>query len=268
MRPAKITFPEEFLESSDGITLPKKISCEACRSGAGLDFDFTMAFQAIVDLDTKSIFSQEALVRGKNQESAGSILSKVNDKNRYQFDQACRVKAIELASRLGIDSFLNINFLPNAVYRPETCIRTTLDASKQFSFPQSKIIFEITEGEEVTNPEHIISIFREYKNIGFLTAIDDFGAGYSGLNLLSKFLPDLIKLDMALIRNVDQNKNAQIIIKNIMNMCNELEVNVIAEGIETQEELNVLRDSGIRYYQGYLFAKPSWESLAIVTYPN
>ena len=96
----------------------KKMNCSECMEGAGLDFAFTMAYQPIFDLDNKNIFAHEALVRGINNESAYSILSKVNDENRYRFDQACRVKAIELASRLSMKTFLSINFLPNAIYNP------------------------------------------------------------------------------------------------------------------------------------------------------
>ena len=88
----------------------KKMNCSECMEGAGLDFGFTMAYQPIFDLDHKKVFAHEALVRGTNGESAYSILSKVNDENRYRFDQACRVKAIELASRLKMDSLLSINF--------------------------------------------------------------------------------------------------------------------------------------------------------------
>ncbi|MDZ4728026.1 MAG: EAL domain-containing protein [Leptospira sp.] len=260
------SFPKEFLEVSDGKTIPRKLSCLACKDGAGLDFEFTMAFQPIIDATNKKVYSQEALVRGLNQESAYHILSNVTEKNRYLFDQACRVKAIELASRLKIDSYLNINFLPNAVYRPESCIRTTLEASKTFLFPANRIIFEITEGEEVIDHAHIVSIFKEYRNMGFLTAIDDFGAGYSGLNLLAKFPPDIIKLDMELIRDVDKNKTAQIIIKGMMNICNELNILVIAEGIETISEYTTLLDLGIRYYQGFLFAKPTFENLSPINY--
>src|SRR5690606_6996994 len=95
------------------------LSCAQCRSGAELGFAFTMAFQPIVDIRTRQTFAQEALVRGVQGESAGSILAKVSEQNIYQFDQACRVKAIEMASRVGVDSLLSINFYPNAVYRAE-----------------------------------------------------------------------------------------------------------------------------------------------------
>ncbi|MFN3492374.1 MAG: hypothetical protein ACK40V_09165 [Anaerolineales bacterium] len=117
------------------------LSCAECAAGAGLGFDFSMAFQPIVDTTYRTIFSYEALVRGPNNEPASWALSQVHERNRYRFDQACRVKAIKTASELGMQTFLNINFLPNAVYQPETCIRTTLKAAKEYRFAVEKIIF-------------------------------------------------------------------------------------------------------------------------------
>ncbi|TGK99875.1 EAL domain-containing protein [Leptospira levettii] len=227
-----------------------------------------MAFQPIIDWNQKKIYSHEALVRGTQGESAYSILSKVNQTNRYQFDQSCRIKAIQLASQIQIPAFLNINFLPNAVYQPETCIRTTLEASREYNFPLNRLVFELTEGEEVQDHNHIINIFKTYQKYGFLTAIDDFGSGYSGLNLLAKFQPDLIKLDMELIRNIHANSVARKLTKAIADVCHEIGILVIAEGVETVEELKVLVDMGINLYQGYLFSKPAFESAGEIQFPS
>jgi EAL domain-containing protein (putative c-di-GMP-specific phosphodiesterase class I) len=240
----------------------QSIGCAECATGAGLGFDFTMAFQPIVNTTTKEIFAQEALVRGLNEEPASNILGRINDANRYRFDQACRVKAVQLGAKLNIKSFLSINFLPNAVYRPELCIRTTLEAAETFGFPVDRIIFEITEGEKIKDHAHLREIIQYYRQQGFLTAIDDFGAGYSGLNLLAEFQTDLVKLDMGLIRHIDQNKGRQAIVKGIVQVCNELEIKVIAEGVETYEELSILQSFGIELFQGYYFAKPKFQGLA------
>jgi EAL domain-containing protein (putative c-di-GMP-specific phosphodiesterase class I) len=219
-----------------------------------------MAFQPILNVVTGVHFAYEALVRGVNGESAASILGRVNDSNRYRFDQACRVKAIELASKLGlltiVDCKLSINFLPNAVYRPETCIRATLEAARLFEFPPERLMFEVTEGERVDDPEHLKSIFREYERQGFTTAIDDFGAGYSGLNLLAKFQPNVLKIDMALTRNIDSDPVRVAIVEGIVLVARRLDITVIAEGIETVGECRALMDLGVELMQGYLFARP------------
>lgn len=243
----------------------KSLTCKECRDGAGLDFDFTMAFQPFVNLANGELFGYEALVRGPNQESAGEILGKVNDSNRYQFDQACRVKAIELASTLGLQGVLSINFLPNAIYQPATCIRATLEAAKERNFPTDRLMFEVTEGERVGNHAHLTAIFKEYKRIGFITAIDDFGAGFSGLNLLAEFQPDYIKLDMALTRNIDKDRVRRAIVHGIMETCRELQLGVIAEGVETVGECLALQDEGVSLFQGYLFAKPGFQHLPQVS---
>jgi EAL domain-containing protein (putative c-di-GMP-specific phosphodiesterase class I) len=189
------------------------------------------------------------------------VISRVNDKNRYLFDQLCRVKAISLASKLNITSMLSINFLPNAIYVPERCIRTTFEAAKQYDFPSDRIMFEFTEVEKMDDTEHVKRIVDYYQSLGFKTAVDDFGSGYSGLNLLADFQTDIIKLDMALIRNIDSNKVRQSIVKNCLTMFNELNITTLAEGIETYDEYAWLRDAGIELMQGYYFAKPGFESL-------
>ena len=242
--------------------------CSACRDGDALDFEFSMAFQPIVDLRDNSIFAYEALVRGCDGSGAAAILGKVNEQNRYAFDQACRVKAVELASRLKIPCFVSINFLPNAVYQAATCIRATLEAARRFGFPTERLIFEITENEELVDKEHLKNIIREYRRKGFKTAIDDFGAGYSGLNLLAEFQPDIIKLhDMALVRSICTDPVRQAIVQGILGVCKALKIDVIAEGVETHAELQQLLTLGINLYQGYLFAKPEYETLPKVNWP-
>ncbi|MBC7697329.1 MAG: EAL domain-containing protein [Bacteroidia bacterium] len=241
----------------------KPQSCSGCSNPNVLDFDFEYAFQPIVHLGKKTIYAHEALIRGVNGESADTILSKVNLHNVYKFDQACRVKAVKTAAELKFDSLLSINFMPNAVYRPELCIRTTLEAAEQYNFPAENIIFEFTEGEKI-DTNHLRGIIAEYKKLGFKTAIDDFGAGYAGLSLLVKFQPDIVKIDMELLRNIDSDKPRQIVVNALVRMCHELQVEVLAEGVETMSERDYLADQGINLMQGYLFARPAFKSIGIV----
>src|SRR5262245_31459396 len=115
-------------------------ACSGC--GGSLGFDFTMAFQPIVDVAAGSVFAYEALVRGANGEGAWDVLSRVNAENRYAFDQRCRTKAVGLASELGMNAMLSINFMPNAIYEPRNCLQSTLKASEAVGFPVERIIFE------------------------------------------------------------------------------------------------------------------------------
>ncbi|AUZ44249.1 EAL domain-containing protein [Pseudomonas orientalis] len=238
--------------------------CVGCQQSEPLGFDFAFAYQPIVDLRDRSIFANEALVRGTQGEGALSVLAHVNETNRYRFDQRCRTQAIAGAAALGMQTYLSINFMPNAVYRPELCIRSTLEAARAHNFPLDRLIFETLESEHVDNYRHLTNILREYRQFGFKTAIDDFGAGYSGLNLLADFQPDLIKLDMALIRDVDQDRVRQVIVRGIVTICEQLGVTVIAEGIESAGERDFLSDCGIFLMQGYWFARPAFNALAKV----
>lgn len=245
----------------ESVTKFKSVGCNDCRNLDQLGIKFTMAFQPIVNFKDKTIFGYEALVRGPNKEGAHFILSQVTDDNRYKFDQAIRVKALDLAKKLNLEGMLSINFLPNAVYRPETCIRATLEAAEELNFPTNRIMFEVTEGEKVIDHDHLKKIFVEYKKQNFTTAIDDFGAGYAGLNLLADWQPDVIKLDMSLTRNINNDRVRRSLVFGIIAVCKELSIQIIAEGIETKEERDTLYSQGVYLFQGYYFARPGFESL-------
>ena len=226
-----------------------------------------MAFQPIVDIRDRSVHAYECLVRGKDGSSAASVLAQVTDRNRYTFDQTCRVTAVEMAAKLGITCFLSINFLPNAVYEPAACIRATLAAARFHNFPIERLIFEFNEGELPLDRKHLKKIVTEYKRQGFKTAIDDFGAGYAGLTLLADFQTDIIKLDMDLVRDIDQDVVRQTIVRNVLTMCDSLHIEVVAEGVERVGEMTALHSLGVYLFQGYLFARPGFEVLPAVHWP-
>lgn len=237
--------------------------CQGCRSD-GENFDLAMAFQPIVDCETGDPFAFEALVRGSNGEGAAEVLSRVTPENRYAFDQQCRVAAIKGAVEAGIldsGARLSINFLPNAVYSPAACIQLTLKTARDVGFPADRLIFEFTENEQMIDTDHVRSIVASYRKMGFTTAIDDFGAGHAGLGLLAKFQTDLIKLDMDLIRSIDESEPRAIIVSGVVAIAGALGIAVIAEGVETVGEYNALREIGIRYMQGYLLARPGFKRL-------
>ncbi|ONG55517.1 diguanylate phosphodiesterase [Pseudoroseomonas deserti] len=232
----------------------------------------SMAFQPILRCDEagQGLYAYEALVRGPAGESAASVLARISDENRYSFDQRCRVTAIELATRLGLlatPAALSINFMPNAVYEPRACIRASLDAAERVGLPRDRLIFEFTETEAMADPAHLLRILASYRAMGFRTAIDDFGAGHSGLSLLAEFQPDTVKLDMALIRGVDRDRPRQIILRHVAALCAELGCAVVAEGVETAAEFHMLRQLGITLFQGYLLGRPGFEQLPVPVPP-
>lgn len=239
------------------------MSCQNCNPQQ-LGIEFSMAFQPIVQRTQQTIWGYESLVRGMDNQPAGFILNQIDATKIHSFDQVIRTKAIRLAHQLHFNEILSINFMPNAVYKPENCIRSTLAVCDELGFDKKRIMFEVTEAEKITDHAHLKNIFTEYKKHQFLTAIDDFGAGYSGLNLLAEWQPDIIKLDMNLIRDIHSNKTKQLIVKSILDVCDGLNIRVIAEGVETHDEYAALADFGIELFQGYYFAKPQFESLPAV----
>ncbi|WP_290842930.1 EAL domain-containing protein, partial [Henriciella sp.] len=175
---------------------------------------------------------------------------------RREVDAALVAGHAEAAPRL------SINFLPNAVYEPRACIRQTLGVAMETGFPLERIMFEFTENERL-DTDHLLHILRSYRSMGFVTAIDDFGAGYAGMNLLAAFQPDYIKLDMDLIRGIDSSDPKKIIVDGILNIARKLDVTPICEGIETKGEFETLRDMGVGLMQGYYFARPKIGALAV-----
>ena len=233
-------------------------SCDGCRNGSGLDFDLKIAFQPIFDCEADVPFAYEALVRGPHGESARWVLDQIHDGNRYAFDQECRVAAIRTAVAAGLldgPAKLSINFMPNAVYSPQACIQLTLKTASETGLPTDRLIFEFTENEQV-DTAHARDIIDAYAALGFATAVDDFGAGYSGLGLLANLKTDIIKLDMELIRGIDVSEPRRQIVRATVSLLREMGRVVVAEGIETASELEVLRDLGVRYVQGFHIAKP------------
>jgi EAL domain-containing protein (putative c-di-GMP-specific phosphodiesterase class I) len=240
------------------------VSCAGCTTSPQLDLDVSMAFQPIYDAAADRVWGYEALVRGVGGEGAAVVLAQVSPEQRYRFDQACRVKAIELASQLFPTPEtlkLSINFMPNAVYEPAACLRATLRAAELHGFPLTSIMFEFTEDEKVDDTEHLTGIIGEYRRRGFMTAIDDFGAGHAGLGLLVEFQPDLIKIDMAIVRGIDTNPARQAVVAGIVHIAASLGITVLAEGIETEGEYRALTTLGIHLFQGYWFARPAFEAL-------
>jgi EAL domain-containing protein (putative c-di-GMP-specific phosphodiesterase class I) len=238
-------------------------ACADCRNDMSVPFEMKMAFQPIVDLSAQRVWGYEALVRGPNGEPAGTVLSQVSDEMRYRFDQAARVLAIETAGKLftDTDTRLSINFMPNAVYEPSACIQKSLAAAKRAGFPHRNLMFEFTENERMLDVAHVRKIIEAYRKLGFLTALDDFGAGYAGLGLLAKLQPDLIKIDMEVLRDIHLSRAKQVIVAGIVGIARELEIRVLAEGVECAEECTILRAAGISLFQGYHFAKPALMAL-------
>ncbi|MCL5050721.1 MAG: EAL domain-containing protein, partial [Firmicutes bacterium] len=138
----------------------------------------------------------------------------------------CRVRAIETAAQIKLPAKLSINFMPNAIYEPETCLAKTLQTAQKVNFPHQDIIFEVTEHEKVENH-------------------------------------DLLKLDMKMIRNIHVDRVKQAIFNGIHRVAQDLGIVLIAEGVETLEEYAFFKHAGVDLQQGYFFARPALEHAPI-----
>ncbi len=229
---------------------------------------FSFAFQPIINVEAGKIESFEALVRGANGESAGQVFQQVPEAKKYYFDELLRTEAIPLAMKLGVTCHLNLNLLPRCIEVSKTAISSTIEIAEKIGFPTEHIILEVTESEIINDAERFSHAVNHYRNFGINFAIDDFGAGFSGLNLLAEFQPDSIKIDMYLVRNIDSDGPRQAIVRGIIRTCQDLGIDIIAEGIETDDEYQWLFDEGIELFQGYFFAKPGFEHLPSPFFPN
>ncbi len=228
------------------------------------DFEFSFAFQPIVNATTHEVVAFEALVRGPGGESSADVFSRVSRSNLLHFDQACRLKAIQLASRLNLQKNLNINLLPKSIFLTGLNIRTTLQASLECGFPIENIIFEVSETGRLQDYRRMINIFKNHREYGFQTAIDDFGTGYSGLRLLVEYQPNFIKLDRNLIADIHEDHVRQAIVQAMGLVCRQLSIEMMAEGVEKAEEYRWLHTAGVNLFQGYYFARPTFEALGDV----
>ena len=226
-----------------------------------IGFEFSFAFQPIVDVRSREIVSFEALVRGPHGEPSASVFAQVPKYNFPRFDEACRLKAIYLASQLKIQNRLNLNMSPQSIYEVDLNITATFQASIHSGIPVGNIIFEVLETENLTDQRNLLKYLRILQDFGFRTAIDDFGAGYSGLNLLVQYQPNYIKLDRTIISNIQHDCIKQSIFSGVRQICKDLSIEIIAEGVETADEFHWLNEAGISIFQGFYFARPAFEAL-------
>ncbi|MBL7479416.1 EAL domain-containing protein [Legionella bononiensis] len=216
--------------------------------------------QPIVHKETLEPYGFECLLRGNINNSIISPsdifnAAKISDM-LFLLDKKARITHIDNMNKVNIEKKIFINFNPTAIYDPSYCLTTTNHALKKTNLNPSQIVFEVIESDEVNDKKHLLSIMDFYRKQGYGVALDDLGSGYSSLNLLSDLRPDYVKLDLELVRNIHTNEFKQVIMENICVMANKLGIKIICEGIESEEEYDVIKRYDIDFYQGFLFARP------------
>jgi EAL domain-containing protein (putative c-di-GMP-specific phosphodiesterase class I) len=222
---------------------------------------FTFAFQPIVDADQRRVIGYEALVRGLGQEPAADVLQRVPLEDITEFDEDARRVAIGLASRLGLRSQLHLNVMPHTRMGSPQTLDSTLDTARRCGLDPARIVLEIKHEATINDPRSLAAWLRPYRSEGVRISIDDFGSGHAGLALLDHYQPEAISLSMWLVRSIEGHGPRQAILRGLVQTCNDLGIDIIAKGVETTDEYAWLRDEGITLFQGYLFARPGYESL-------
>jgi EAL domain-containing protein (putative c-di-GMP-specific phosphodiesterase class I) len=233
--------------------LPEMLNTDALR------FDY----QPIVDTHTMGIHGHECLVRGGGDftdRTPGAIIEAARHHDAVlKFDQCARRLAIlNGAPRLGDDDLLFVNFLPMTIYDPEVCLRTTFDAATQVGADFSRIVFEVVESEQFPDVDHLRAILDAYRARGARVGLDDLGAGNTALNFVARLKPDYVKLDRELIATAVASGSTAMV-EGIVRYARDSGILIIAEGIETPEELAFAREVGADFVQGYLIARPGTE---------
>jgi EAL domain-containing protein (putative c-di-GMP-specific phosphodiesterase class I) len=222
---------------------------------------WSFAFQPIVDITDRSVFAYEALVRGAAGEGAATVFGALDRAALHSFDRDARCEAVRLAAGLGLQTSLSLNFLPQSLDVLSDAVTSTLDVALECGLSPHQLILEITESEIIHNPGRFARQINSFKSSGLRLAIDDFGSGYAGLNLLAEFQPDIVKIDMTLVRDIDSKGPRQAIARALIQVCRDLGLEVIAEGVETESEVRWFKRCGVELFQGYYFARPAFQRL-------
>lgn len=175
----------------------------------------------------------------------------------WELEKLCRIKALQNATAKPLNTKLFLNVDPNIIQDSEMKIGFTYEALQKYGLNPKEIVFEITERSAINSMPIFTASIEHYKNQNYNIAIDDFGSGYSGMNRVCSFSPDYIKIDIELVRNVNTNAMKKSAITSIVQFCREANIKTIAEGIETEGELNTLIEIGVDYGQGFFLCRPN-----------
>jgi EAL domain-containing protein (putative c-di-GMP-specific phosphodiesterase class I) len=227
----------------------------------GLDIVFSraveslwMAYQPIVRVSDKGLFGYEALLRSSEPAlpSPGAVLDAAERLGRvYEVGRRVRSRAPEPIEHSDSEATLFVN-----LHATDLCDDTLLSAESPLARIASRVVLEVTERASLSGMGDVKPRIAALRGMGFRIAIDDLGAGYAGLTSFTLLEPDVVKLDMELVRGIDTHRTKQSIVTSMVTLCHEMHVEVVAEGVETSAERDVLVDLGCDLLQGYLFAKP------------
>ena len=220
-------------------------------------------YQPIVSLSTGEIFGYEALSRFDLQRNESDTVSTrdifqtaYQNGQLWDLERLCRKKALEGARHIshGLKLFLNVS--PNVIHDNQFRSGFTNKYLNKYGISATDVVVELTEHMAIENMDSFKSVLNHYRRQGYETALDDVGAGESGLNTLLALNPTYLKLDMEIIRDIEKHHNKRSLVKAFVQFANTSNTILIAEGIETEKELAVLIELGVDYGQGFYLGRP------------
>lgn len=227
------------------------------------------ALQPIVEPLQYRISSLEALIRSPGGGAPAEYFSTIAKDKIYEADLQSKAYALSLAQKIGLGNhMISINLLPMSLVMVPGAVEMLLAQIARNGLVPEQVIVEVTEDEVISRYDEFETAIRQLRSAGISLAIDDFGSGFAGLSLLSRFQPDKIKIDRQIITDVHKSGVRQAIVQAIVKCCSSLEISVVAEGVEKPEEWCWLEAAGIRHFQGYLFARPELNGVSPVAWPR
>ena len=214
----------------------------------------SMAYQPIVRWSRKRVFAYEALVRPQEPALPNpmALLAAAERLGRLQeLGQVLRTRVADTIAAAPEVPWVFVN-----LHARDLLDESLYDAKAALSRIARRVFLEITERASLEDVTDLSERVRKLRRLGFRIAVDDLGAGYSGLNSFAQLEPDMVKLDMSLVRGVHRDSTKRRLVKSMTDLCNEMGILVVCEGVETREERDVLVEQGCDLLQGYLFAKP------------
>lgn len=227
--------------------------------------EYFLVYQPIVELTTQKVIKAEALVRWRHP-SKGLVMPNdfisiaeetgaINDLGDWIFKTAAS-QLKQWQTQYATDFEMNINSSPRQYQKKSCFIKSWLDTLKELSIDNKSITIEITESLLMENNSRIAEHLTLFRENNIQIALDDFGTGYSSLAYIKNFSLNYIKIDRAFVKNITESRDDMVLCEVIIIMAHQLNLKVVAEGIETQEQCDLLIKAGCDYGQGYLFSKP------------
>jgi EAL domain-containing protein (putative c-di-GMP-specific phosphodiesterase class I) len=221
-------------------------------------------FQPILDARNGSPFAYEGLIRARHPETgeivgAGQLFYACQRLHlQHRLDQQARITAIRAAAALPDNgSCLFVNVLPGAIYDPERCLGSAFGAASERGFGPSRLVFELTDPGEAEDPDHLASVLQYVRERGGRIALGDISGRFSALRYLSVLRPDYVKVTPDLVASAVDGPSARYALSSIVDMARRIDVQVVAQGIETHEQMQVCLAAGVHFLQGFLFATPA-----------